>query len=70
LVIFRMNNGAVLEEQFNQFAQVDSRRLNRLEKCRRPITQFLNIISYSSRRSYCGVINYFVLIEIALSNFS
>ena len=67
LVIFRRKNGAVLEEQFNPFVRVDSRRLNRLEKHRRPSTQHLEIISYSSRRPYCGVSNYFLLIEIALS---
>jgi hypothetical protein len=47
-VIFRRNNGAVLEEQFNPFVRVDSSRLNWLEKCRRPSTQLLDIISYSS----------------------
>ena len=69
LVIFRRNNGVVLEEQFNQFVRVDSRRLNWLEERRRPSTKLLDIISYSSQRPYCGVSNYFVLIEIALSNF-
>ncbi len=48
MVIFRRSKGAVLEERFNPFVRVNSRRLYRLEKCRRPSTQLLDIISYSS----------------------